>query len=100
MFAALAASGLLLAAAAPVAPSEAQLADALKAVMGARPQLAQVRCQPSGPGYVRCTYLVLKGPGYQRFAVLVTPHDGRWTVSEGPIPEKAPDPVRSRARPG
>jgi len=59
-----------------------------------------VRCQASSPGFVRCTYLVVKGAGYKRFAVLVSPGDGGWSVSEGPIPEKAPSPVRSRTRAG
>ena len=81
-------------AAAP-APTEAQLSQALRPVLGVAPRVAGVRCQPSSPRFVRCTYLHLTERGYSRWAVLVSPHEGRWTVSEGPIREK-PGVVRRR----
>jgi hypothetical protein len=65
-------------------------------VLGAAPRLASVRCRPSSPGFVRCTYLHLNERGYSRWAVLVSAHAGRWSVSEGPIREKAAV-VRRRA---
>jgi hypothetical protein len=91
-------AGLLVAApafAAAPAPTEAQLSQALQPILGVAPRVAGVRCQPSTPGFVRCTYLHLTDRGYSRWAVLVSPHDGRWTVSEGPIREK-PGVVRRR----
>ena len=81
--------------AAASAPTEDQLSQALRPVLGIAPKVAGVRCQPSSPGFVRCTYLHLTDRGYSRWAVLVSPHDGRWTVSEGPVREK-PDVVRRR----
>ena len=91
-------AGLLAAApayAAAAAPTEAQLSQALKPVLGVAPKVAGVRCQASTPGFVRCTYLHLTDRGYSRWAVLVSPHEGRWTVSEGPIRER-PGVVRRR----
>jgi hypothetical protein len=76
---------------APAAPTAHELSQAVAQARGAPPRISRVRCRDSSPGYVRCTYLELTGKGYTRWAVLVSPHDGRWTVSEGPIREKAPD---------
>lgn len=84
-------AGLLAAApalAAASAPTDTQLSQALKPVLGVAPRVAGVRCQPSGAGFVRCTYLHLTDRGYSRWAVLVSPHAGRWTVSEGPVRDK------------
>ena len=81
--------------AAASAPTETQLSQALRPVLGVAPRVAGVRCQPSSASFVRCTYLHLTERGYSRWAVLVSPHDGRWTVSEGPIREK-PGVVRRR----
>src|SRR5688572_20929587 len=90
----LAAAPAFAAAPAP-APTETELSQALKPVLGVAPRVAGVRCRPSSAGFVRCTYLHLTDRGYSRWAVLVSPHDGRWTVSEGPIREK-PGVVRRR----
>ena len=80
------------------APTPVQLSEALAQAQGARPRISSVRCTPSSPGYVRCTYLELKGLGYSRWAVLVSRHGGRWTVSEGPMRARAPNPVRKASQ--
>ncbi len=77
------------AAAVTAAPTPAQLRQALtelrRAPVGPINGLA---CQASRSGYVRCTYRETIPGGYERMAVLVSSHGGRWSVSEGPIPEK------------
>ena len=81
---------LAFAAAAAVLPTQADLTGALAQVRGGkRPHVAQAHCAPSSPGYVRCTYLETTKSGYARWAVLVSHHEGRWTVSEGPIRERS-----------
>ena len=80
---------LAFAAAAAVLPTQADLAGALAQVRGGKPRIAQVHCASSSAGYVRCTYLEATKSGYGRWAVLVSHRDGRWTVSEGPIRERA-----------
>lgn len=85
---------LAFAAAAAVLPSEADLAGALAQLRGGKPpHVAQAHCAASSPGFVRCTYLETTKSGYGRWAVLVSHHDRRWTVSEGPIRER-PNEVR------
>jgi hypothetical protein len=83
-------AGLLVAspalAAAASAPTPAQLSEALGGTNG--PHVTNLRCESSSPGYVRCTYLEWRAQGYTRWAVLVSPHAGRWTISEGPIRER------------
>jgi hypothetical protein len=78
------------AAAAPtaLAPTPAELSQAIARLQGAEPRLSNVHCQPSSRHFVRCTYLQWGAQGYRRWAVLVSPRAGRWTVSEGPIREK------------
>lgn len=81
---------LVLAAAAAVLPTDADLAGALAELRGgAPPRVNQSHCAPSSPGYVRCTYLEGTATGYSRWAVLVSHKAGRWSVSEGPIRERA-----------
>lgn len=88
---------LAFAAAAAVLPTEADLAGALAQVRGGKPpRVAQAHCAPSAPGYIRCTYLEATKGGYGRWAVLVSSHQGRWSVSEGPIRERADEIRRSR----
>lgn len=85
---------LAFAAAAAVLPTEKDLAGALAQLRhGPPPRVAQAHCAPSAPGFIRCTYLEGTANGYGRWAVLVSHHDGKWTVSEGPIRERA-DAVR------
>lgn len=83
--------------AAAVLPTEADLAQALGQLRrSAPPHVTNLHCAPSTPGYVRCTYLESTPNGYGRWAVLVSGQEGRWTVSEGPIRERAKSVRRSR----
>lgn len=70
-------------------PDAAQLRDALSQASGGPVgRINNLSCAPSTPGYVRCTYMEALPRGYVRQAVLVSPHAGHWTVSEGPILER------------
>jgi hypothetical protein len=80
---------LALAAAIAVLPSDVDLSQALGGAHGGvPPHVTNARCAPSSPGFIRCTYLESTPLGYSRWAVLVSNHGGRWSVSEGPIKER------------
>lgn len=70
-------------------PTPAELSEALDQVRGKTQPVRNVRCAKSTPGYVRCTYNQPTPKGYTRWAVLVSEHAGRWSVSEGPMRERA-----------
>ena len=85
------------AAAADDLPTPAELSEALDQVRGKTQAVRNVRCAKSSPGYVRCTYHQPTPKGYTRWAVLVSEEeDGRWSVSEGPIRDRAKS-VRRKA---
>lgn len=77
------------AAAADDVPTPAELSEALDQVRGKTQTVRNVRCAPSSPGYVRCTYHQPTPKGYTRWAVLVSEHEDRWSVSEGPVRDRA-----------
>lgn len=70
-------------------PTPAELSEALDHVRGKTQTVRNVRCAQSSPGYVRCTYHQPTPKGYTRWAVLVSQHEGRWSVSEGPVRDRA-----------
>lgn len=75
-------------------PSAAELSEALDHVRGKTQAVRNVRCArstPRGPrGFVRCTYHQPTPKGYTRWAVLVSEApNGRWSVSEGPVRDRA-----------
>ena len=89
-------AALVLALAAPAAaaaaddlPTPGELSEALDHVRGKTETVRNVRCARSSPGYVRCTYHQPTPKGYTRWAVLVSEHEGRWSVSEGPVRDRA-----------
>jgi hypothetical protein len=77
-------------------PTPVELSEALDHVRGKTTTVRNVRCTPSSPGYVRCTYHQPTPKGYTRWAVLVSEHEGRWSVSEGPVRDRAKS-VRRKA---
>lgn len=70
-------------------PTPVELSEALDHVRGKTQTVRNVRCVKSSPGYVRCTYHQPTPKGYTRWAVLVSEHEGRWSVSEGPVRDRA-----------
>jgi len=79
-------------------PSPVELSEALDHVRGKTQTVRNVRCAQSSPGYVRCTYHQPTPKGYTRWAVLVSEDDGRWSVSEGPVRDRAGSVRRNRRR--
>lgn len=78
-------------------PSPAELSEALDHVRGKTQPVRNVRCARNSPGYVRCTYHQPTPKGYTRWAVLVSEEEnGRWSVSEGPVRERAGSVRRKR----
>ncbi|WP_309089945.1 hypothetical protein [Phenylobacterium sp.] len=71
------------------APTVAELSEALDQVRGKTQAVRNVRCAKSTPGFVRCTYHQPTPKGYTRWAVLVSEQEGKWSVSEGPVRERA-----------
>ncbi|MCR5873221.1 hypothetical protein LRS10_02830 [Phenylobacterium sp. J426] len=71
-------------------PTPGELSEALDHVRGRTEPVRNVKCAKSGPSFVRCTYHQPTPKGYTRWAVLVSPEDdGRWSVSEGPVRDRA-----------
>ncbi|MGA0608073.1 hypothetical protein ACO2Q0_18950 [Phenylobacterium sp. VNQ135] len=78
-------------------PSPAELSEALDHVRGKTQPVRNVRCAKNSPGYVRCTYHQPTPKGYTRWAVLVSEaQNGRWSVSEGPVRDRAGSVRRKR----